>query len=150
MITSTRCTDKCSLRKADRQLFEVIQSCWHAARRCFNKAQCKRQTFANPSQCDVDPPAHFIKGLRIVDQIDPKEMILPLVLIGVHAEAASNPDYTLSLERMKKWKKDHGQIPSGAFVAMRTDWSKRWPDAAKWRTGTPTALRTILDGAYPR
>jgi hypothetical protein len=27
--------------------------------------------------------------------------------------------------------KDHGQIPAGAFVAMRTDWSKRWPDAAK-------------------
>ena len=27
----------------------------------------------------VDPPAHFIKGLRTVDQIDPKEMILPLV-----------------------------------------------------------------------
>ena len=25
----------------------------------------------------------------------------------------------------------HGQIPAGAFVAMRTDWSKRWPDAAK-------------------
>ena len=43
-------------------------------------------------------------------------MILPLVVIGVHAEAASNPDYTLSLERMKKWEKDHGQIPSCAFV----------------------------------
>jgi kynurenine formamidase len=26
---------------------------------------------------------------------------------------------------------DHGEIPAGAFVAMRTDWSKRWPDAAK-------------------
>jgi hypothetical protein len=28
-------------------------------------------------------PAHFIKGLRAVDQIDPKEMILPLVVIDV-------------------------------------------------------------------
>src|ERR1700758_1632884 len=27
----------------------------------------------------VDPPAHFIKGLRTVDQIDPEEMILQLV-----------------------------------------------------------------------
>jgi len=79
----------------------------------------------------VDPPAHFIKGLRTVDQIEPKEMILPLVVIDVHDEAAKNPDYTLSLERVKKWEKDHGQIPAGAFVAMRTDWSKRWPDAAK-------------------
>ena len=79
----------------------------------------------------VDPPAHFIKGLRTVDQIDPKEMLLPLVVIDVHEEAAKNPDYTLSLDRVKKWEKDHGQIPAGAFVAMRTDWSKRWPDAGK-------------------
>ena len=79
----------------------------------------------------VDPPAHFVKGLRTVDQIDPKEMMLPLVVIDVHEEAANNPDYTLSFDRVKKWEKDHGQIPAGAFVAMRTDWSKRWPDAAK-------------------
>jgi kynurenine formamidase len=79
----------------------------------------------------VDPPAHFIKGLRTVDQIDLKEMILPLVVVDVHEDVAKNPDYTLSMERVKKWETDHGQIPVGAFVAMRTDWSKRWPDAAK-------------------
>src|SRR4029450_5237945 len=79
----------------------------------------------------VDPPAHFVKGLRTLDQIDPKEMILPLVVIDVHEEAAKNPDYTLSIERLKKWEKDHGEIPAGGFVAMRTDWSKRWPDTAK-------------------
>ena len=77
----------------------------------------------------VDPPAHFIRGLRTVDQIELKEMILPLVVIDVHAEAAKNPDYTLTLERVKKWEADHGAIPAGSFVAMRTDWSKRWPDA---------------------
>jgi kynurenine formamidase len=79
----------------------------------------------------VDPPAHFIKGLRTVDQIEPKEMVLPLVVIDAHDEAAKNPDYTLSLERVKKWETEHGPIPAGAFVAMRTDWSKRWPDAAR-------------------
>lgn len=79
----------------------------------------------------VDPPAHFVKGLRTVDQIELKEMILPLVVIDVHKEAAKNPDYTLTLERVKKWEAEHGAIPAGAFVAMRTDWSKRWPDPAK-------------------
>jgi kynurenine formamidase len=79
----------------------------------------------------VDPPAHFHKGLRTVDQIELKEMILPLVCIDVHQECAKNPDYTLTLERVKKWKTEHGNIPTGAFVAMRTDWSKRWPDAEK-------------------
>jgi kynurenine formamidase len=79
----------------------------------------------------VDPPAHFVRGLRTVDQIDLKEMILPLVVIDVHEEVARNPDYTLTVERIAQWEKTHGAIPAGAFVAMRTDWSKRWPDAEK-------------------
>jgi kynurenine formamidase len=79
----------------------------------------------------VDPPAHFVKGLRTVDQIDLKEMVLPLVVVDVHEECEKTPDYTLTIERLKKWETEHGQIPVGAFVAMRTDWSKRWPDAAK-------------------
>ena len=79
----------------------------------------------------VDPPAHFIKGLRTVDQIDLKELILPLAVVDVHSESEKNPDYNLTVERLKKWEADHGQIPAGTFVAMRTDWSKRWPDSAK-------------------
>ncbi len=78
----------------------------------------------------VDPPAHFQKGGRTVDQITLPEMILPLVVIDVHAEVAENPDYTLTIERIKKWESDHGPIPARSFVALRTDWSKRWPDGA--------------------
>ena len=78
----------------------------------------------------VDPPAHFVRGLRTLDQIELKEMILPLVVIDVHTEVAKDPDYTLTLDRVKKWEAEHGEIPQGAFVALRTDWSKRWPDGA--------------------
>ncbi|MGI8437883.1 MAG: cyclase family protein [Chthoniobacterales bacterium] len=89
------------------------------------------ETFTHVGQwgTHVDPPAHFAKGLRTVDQIELREMILPLVVIDVHAEVEKNPDYTLTLERVKKWETDHGPIPAGAFVALRTDWSKRWPNA---------------------
>src|SRR6188768_3880432 len=45
----------------------------------------------------VDPPAHFVKGLRTVDQIELKEMILPLVVIDVHDEVSENHDYVLNL-----------------------------------------------------
>lgn len=76
----------------------------------------------------VDPPAHFHAGLHSVDQIDPKEMLMPLVVIDVHEKAKQNPDYTLALEDIAAWESRHGRIPRGAFVAMRTDWSKRWPD----------------------
>jgi len=95
------------------------------------------ETFTHVGQwgTHVDPPAHFHKGLRTVDQIELQEMLLPLVVIDVHEECARNPDYTLTVERLKKWETDHGGIPTGAFVALRTDWSKRWPDAAKMAKG---------------
>ena len=80
-----------------------------------------------------DPPAHFVKGKRTIDQIDPKEMILPLVVIDVHEKAAKNPDYTISMDDVRAWEHRHGPVPDGAFVAMRTDWSKRWPDAKAMR-----------------
>ena len=76
----------------------------------------------------IDPPAHFHEGLRTVDQIPPTEMVLPLVVIDVHTQVAKNPDYTLTLGDVQGWEAKHGRIPQHAFVAMRTDWSKRWPD----------------------
>jgi kynurenine formamidase len=78
----------------------------------------------------VDPPAHFVRGLRTVDQIDVKEMVMPLVVIDVHEKVAENPDYTITMEDIRSWESKYGLIPEGAFVAMRTDWSKRWPDTA--------------------
>uniref|UniRef100_I2Q6M2 Putative metal-dependent hydrolase n=1 Tax=Desulfovibrio sp. U5L TaxID=596152 RepID=I2Q6M2_9BACT len=88
------------------------------------------QSFTHVGQwgTHVDPPAHFVKGMRTVDQIDVKEMMLPLVVVDVHEAVAKNPDYTITMDDVKAWEKKHGQIPEGAFVAMRTDWSKRWPD----------------------
>ena len=75
----------------------------------------------------VDAPAHFAPGGRTVDRIDPKQMLLPLAVIDVHEKVARNPDYTLTMQDVRAWERAHGPIPAGAFVAMRTDWSKRWP-----------------------
>ncbi|MDR7866402.1 MAG: cyclase family protein [Sporomusaceae bacterium] len=78
----------------------------------------------------VDPPAHFFAGKRTVDQIDLTEMILPLVVLDIHEAVAKNADYTVTLDDVKAWENKYGKIPPGAFVALRTDWHKRWPDAA--------------------
>ena len=90
----------------------------------------KVQQFTHVGQwgTHIDPPAHFHEGLRTVDQIPPQEMLLPLVVIDVHAKVAKNPDYTLGVEDVQAWEAKHGRIPPHAFVAMRTDWSKRWPN----------------------
>src|SRR3984957_17549405 len=78
----------------------------------------------------VDPPAHFHEGLKTVDQIGPREFLLRLVVLDIHTQAAANPDYVVTMHDVNRWEARHGVIPVGAFVALRTDWSKRWPDAA--------------------
>jgi len=76
----------------------------------------------------VDPPGHFFPGMRMLDEISPEEMIMPLVVIDVHEKVAANPDYTLTMDDINRWEKQYGRIPERSFVVMRTDWSKRWPD----------------------
>jgi kynurenine formamidase len=76
----------------------------------------------------VDPPVHFIKGLRTLDQIDVKEMVLRLVVLDIHKKVEINPDYTVRMDDVKLWEIKYGLIPKGSFVALRTDWSKLWPD----------------------
>ncbi len=76
----------------------------------------------------VDAPSHFHKGLRTIDEIHVKEMIMPLVVINVKGKVELNPDYELSIDDIKVWEHRNGTIPEGTFVAMRSDWSKRWPN----------------------
>ncbi len=115
-----------------------------------------RYSLAGQWGTHVDPPAHFVKGLRTVDQIGVREMILPLVVIDVHGAVARDPDYTATLDDVLAWEGRHGPIPAGAFVALRTDWSKRWPDPVATRNAdaqgishTPgwgmEALRHVLE-----
>ena len=78
-----------------------------------------------------DPPAHFIKGKRFIDEIQVKEMFLPLVVFDCSRQVSQNPDYVITMEDVRAWEAKHGPVPEGSFAAMRTDWSQRWPDPAK-------------------
>jgi kynurenine formamidase len=90
-----------------------------------------RYSLAGQWGTHVDPPAHFVRGLRTVDQIEVREMVLSLVVLDLHEAAARDPDVTVKMEDVRAWEKRHGPIPKEAFVALRTDWSKRWSDAKK-------------------
>lgn len=73
----------------------------------------------------IDAPGHFIEGGRLLDRLDPEDMLLPLVVINLSEEVKENPDYIVEEKDILEHEKRHGKIPEGAFVALRTDWSKR-------------------------
>ena len=73
----------------------------------------------------VDAPTHFDPQGRSLEQIPATTMVNPLCVIDVSAKAAANNDYQLQVEDILDWEAANGPLPDGAFVAMRTDWSKR-------------------------
>ena len=88
-----------------------------------------RYTLVGQWGTHVDPPAHFIKGLRTADQIGVKEMIAPLAVLDIREKVQKNPDYEASIADLEEWESRNGRLPEGTFVALRTGWHKRWPDA---------------------
>ncbi|MFM1654975.1 cyclase family protein [Brevibacillus sp. B_LB10_24] len=84
--------------------------------------------FAGQYGTHLDAPIHFVRNKRYLDELDLKELVLPLVVIDKSKEAAENNDYSLSVEDILRFEAEHGRIEAGTFVALRTDWSKRWPD----------------------
>jgi len=73
----------------------------------------------------VDAPSHFVEGRRMLNEIGADEMILPLCVIDIVDKAQADHDYAASVDDIKAWEAEHGEIPAGSFVALRTDWSKR-------------------------
>ena len=49
----------------------------------------------------------------------------PACVIDVSAEVADDPDFLLTPQRIEQWEAEYGLIPGGAWLLMRTDWSKR-------------------------
>jgi isatin hydrolase len=76
-----------------------------------------------------DAPVHWVTGKDYsdgrTDTIPPKYFVAPACVIDCSAETASNPDFLLTVDRIKQWEAAHGAIPAGAWVLMRTDWYKR-------------------------
>lgn len=81
----------------------------------------------------MDAPAHFPPGTTTVDRIAPERLVGPAVVLDVTREAERDPDYRLSLRKIDDWEREHGRIPPGAIVVLRTGWAARWPDVTRYR-----------------
>jgi kynurenine formamidase len=76
-----------------------------------------------------DAPVHWITGKdhpnNTTDTIPVSNFVAPVCVIDCSAEVAKNPDFLLTADGVKAWEKKNGAIPKGAWVLMRTGWSKR-------------------------
>ena len=81
-----------------------------------------------------DAPAHWITGKdranNTTDTIPVRQFVGPACVIDVSKEVALYEDFLLTREYVQAWEGEHGKIPAGAWLLLRTDWSKRQGKAA--------------------
>lgn len=85
--------------------------------------------FGEHTGTHFDAPVHWITGKdkpnNTCQTIPAYRFIGPACVIDVSAEVSSDADFLLTPQRIEQWEADHGRIPAGAWVLLRTDWSKR-------------------------
>ena len=54
--------------------------------------------------------------------------MFPLCVIDITDKVEQDVHYAVTAQDIKDYEAKYGPIPDGAFVALRTDWYKNWPD----------------------
>jgi kynurenine formamidase len=90
--------------------------------------------FGEHTGTHFDAPVHWVTGKDLPDNacdtIPARRFVGPACVIDVTDEVGANPDFLLTVERIESWEWQHGRIPPGAWVLLRTGWSRRTDAAA--------------------
>ena len=91
-----------------------------------------------------DAPIHWITGKDGQDlaSVPPERLVGPAVMIDKSAEAAADPDYTLTVNDVRAFEAEHGPLPEGGWLLYRTGWDARSEDAEAFRNANETGPHT--------
>ena len=100
----------------------------------------------------LDAPVHFAQGRWSVEQIPPQQLIGDAAVIDVSSAASAQPDYQVAVTDLESWERTNGSL-NGTIVLIRTDYSKRWPDAATYlgtaERGEAAVAKLHFPGLHP-
>ena len=101
----------------------------------------------------LDSPVHFARGRWTTDQIPLDRLIGAAVVVDVSAASAANADYQVSAADLTAWEQTNGRIEPESIVLIRTDFSKRWPDAQAYlgtaERGEAAVAKLHFPGIHP-
>jgi kynurenine formamidase len=87
-----------------------------------------------------DAPVHWITGRDGDDvaSVPPGRLVGPAVVIDKSSEAARDPDYLLTVDDVRAFEAEHGALPDGAWLLLRTGWDARASDQDAFLNGGRT------------
>ncbi|WP_116948590.1 cyclase family protein [Jiangella endophytica] len=91
-----------------------------------------------------DAPVHWVTGRdgEDVAQVPLPRLIAPAAVVDVAEQAAADPDFLLEIEHVKAWEADHGPLPDGGWLLLRTGWDARSADQDAFLNANETGPHT--------
>lgn len=85
-----------------------------------------------------DAPEHFVPGGMDTAGIPIDDLVVPAVVIDITAKAAAHPNAVLEPSDVEAFEAEHGRIPPGTAVLMRSGWAERKTSALSYAGGEDT------------
>jgi kynurenine formamidase len=101
----------------------------------------------------IDAPIHFAEGQRAVDEIPLEQLMGGAVLIDVTDRCTGETDYQVTTADFERWESEHGRLPEGAIVLLRTGYGSFWPDRMRYmgtdEVGPDAVAKLHFPGLHP-
>jgi len=97
----------------------------------------------------LDAPIHFARGGDTAEDVPLRKVVGPAVNVDVRAPAAADRDHLISLADLQAFEARQGRIPRGTIVALRTGWSRFWPDARRYLGTAERGPRAVPKLHFP-
>lgn len=83
-----------------------------------------------------DAPHHWITGRDnpegYTDTLDVQRLIAPVNVLDFSKECGEDSDFLLTIDHVKAWEAEHGEIGEGEWVVLRSDWDQYGDDEDKF------------------
>ena len=97
----------------------------------------------------MDSPIHFADGTNTTDQVPISQLIGPGFVIDVSAQVSQNVDYQVTAVDIRKFETEHGSIPEGAIVLIRTGRASLYPDREAYMGTAERGSEAVPDLHFP-
>jgi kynurenine formamidase len=92
-----------------------------------------------------DAPIHWVTGKdgEDVASVPPEKLVTPAAMIDKSSEAAADPDWCLDVDDLRAFESEHGPLPDGGWLLLRTGWDARAGEQDAFLNGGHTPGITV-------
>lgn len=92
----------------------------------------RRFSMSEHAATHINAPRCFYPDGPGVESYPPEALVVPGAVLDIRHRAQADPDARLEPADIASWEQQHGPLPPGALVLLRTGWDRRWNDPVRY------------------